>query len=79
VYPFGALGFSNWGAIDAKITNYKMFKELKFLAVSGPTEGTGDRLGAYCWSKSHANVSHVGLPDCWNFKPKMHHWIFDAL
>jgi len=75
VYPFEALGYSNRGAIDAKVTSYITFKRLKFLAVSGPTWGTGGHLGGFCWSKSRAaNVSHVGLPDCWNFKPKLHKW-----
>lgn len=77
VYPFEALGYSKWGAIDAKITSHKLFKELTFLAISGPTKGTNDGLGMYCWSKSRAdNVSHVGLPDCWDFKPEIHLWGF---
>lgn len=77
VYPFEALGYSNWGAIDVKITSHKLFKELMFIAVSGPTKGTKDSLGTYCWSKTNAvNVSHVALPDCWDFKPEIHRWIF---
>lgn len=75
VYPFETLGYSNQGAIDAKVTSHMTFKKLTFLAVSGPTWGTGGLLGEFCWSKSHAaNVSHIGLPDCWSFKPKLHRW-----
>ncbi|CAI6362403.1 unnamed protein product [Macrosiphum euphorbiae] len=75
VYPFEALGYSNKGAIDAKVTSHMTFKKLRFLAVSGPTRGTGGRLGEFCFSKSHvANFSHIGLPDCWSFKPKLHRW-----
>lgn len=75
VYPFEGLGYSNFGAIDAKVTSHEMSKWLKFLAISGPTDGTGGGLGTYCWSKSHAdNVSHVGLPDCWDFKPVTRVW-----
>ncbi|XP_025421443.1 putative phospholipase B-like 2 isoform X2 [Sipha flava] len=77
VYPFEALGYSNWGAIDAKITSYKMFNEHMFLSVSGPTKGTNGVLGKYCWSRTQVkNISHVGLPDCWDFKPETHHWVF---
>lgn len=79
LYPFGALGYSNWGAIDAKITSHEMFKKRQFLAVSGPTKGTDDGLGMFCWSTSQegANISHVGLPDCWDFKPETHQWGFE--
>lgn len=77
VYPFEALGYSNWGAIDAKVTSRKMFNDLMFMAISGPTKGTNNNLETYCWNKPNTkNIRHIGLPECWDFKPEVHQWFF---
>ncbi|XP_050533950.1 putative phospholipase B-like 2 [Daktulosphaira vitifoliae] len=75
VYPIEALKYSNWGAIDVKITSNKLSQKLQFIAASGPTKGTNDSLGIFCWSKTNfKNISHLGQPDCWDFPAKTYKW-----
>lgn len=74
-YPFGALGHRSHGATDAKITNFGLFKDLEFLAVSGPTH---DPLPPFRWSTSGLKDLHEGHPDLWVFAPHVHHWTKDG-
>ncbi|KAI6209373.1 Calpain-5 [Aphelenchoides besseyi] len=65
-YPFRGMGYSNHGALDAKITNYEMFQELRFRAIGSPSY---ENVPAFQWSKSslEKTVKHVGHPDVWKF------------
>ncbi|KAF8778477.1 putative phospholipase B-like 2 like protein [Argiope bruennichi] len=73
-YPFGALGHKQHGAIDVKLTSYEMFKNLEFVAISGPTY---DSVPPFQWSKSDFDktVRHTGHPDLWKFEPVVHKWL----
>lgn len=75
-YPIEALGHRSHGATDVKVTSSQLFQQLQFKAISGPTQGSNNSLGPFCWSKSDFNdkVSHLGQPDCFNFKPVLHQW-----
>ncbi|VVC38023.1 Phospholipase B-like [Cinara cedri] len=75
-YPIPAMGHRLHGATDVKLTTSKLFQRLEFKAVCGPTPGTNNTLGPFCWSKSDYNdkVSHVDQPDCFNFDPVVHQW-----
>lgn len=72
-YPFGALGHRPHGGTDMKLTTSGMFKDLEFIAISGPTY---DSVPAFQWSKSDYDltVRHKGQPDLWTFKPVQHKW-----
>ena len=72
-YPFEALGHRSHGGTDMKLTNYKMFKYLEHIAISGPTY---DDLPPFQWSKADfANdTPHFGHPDLWKFSPVQHKW-----
>ena len=72
-YPFSALGHRSHGGTDMKLTNYRMFKELEFIALSSPTY---DNLPPFQWSKADFSddTPHYGHPDLWNFKPVQHKW-----
>jgi len=75
-YPIAAMSHRSHGATDVKITTSQLFKNLQFTAVSGPTQGTNNSLGPFCWSKSDFNdkVSHLGQPDFFDFDPVLHKW-----
>lgn len=63
------------GATDAKLTNSELFKDLKFVAISGPTTGTDAMLPVFKWSESpFQNRSHMSLPDEFNFHPVTYQW-----
>lgn len=75
-YPIAAMGHRSHGATDVKITTSLHFQKLMFIAIAGPTQGTNNSLGPFCWSKSDFDdqVSHFGQPDCFDFGPTMHQW-----
>ncbi|CAG9128004.1 unnamed protein product [Plutella xylostella] len=73
-YPFRALGHRSHGATDAKITSYKLHKQLKFIAVSSPPHNTSRGLPPFRWSKFDLKVPHMGHPDLWTFPPVVHSW-----
>lgn len=75
-YPIAAMGHRSHGATDVKITGSLHFQKLMFFAVAGPTQGTNNSLGPFCWSKSdYGNqVSHFSQPDCFDFRPTLHQW-----
>ena len=71
-YPFHALSHRRHGGTDAKLTSHAMVHSLDFVAAGGPT---WDSLPPFQWSLSDfANVSHVGQPDLWDFKPVQTRW-----
>ncbi|XP_053201863.1 putative phospholipase B-like 2 [Panonychus citri] len=67
-YDFLGGGLVNEAAIDAKVTSYKLFKQLKMYAISGPTY---QDVPPFIWSNStlRDTVSHKGHPDVWVFEP----------
>lgn len=75
-YPIAAFGHRSHGATDVKITTSQLFHNLRFKAVAGPTQGTNNSFGPFCWSKSDFNdkVRHLDHPDCFNFDPVLHQW-----
>ncbi|XP_050520145.1 putative phospholipase B-like 2 [Daktulosphaira vitifoliae] len=75
-YPFAALGHRSHGSTDVKITTSQLFQNLQFKAIAGPTQGTNNTLGPFCWSKSDFShsVPHEGHPDCFDFSPITHQW-----
>merc|ERR1719382_1556444 len=56
------------GGIDAKVTNYCLFRRLQAQAISGPTRN-GQPL--FSWRDHGKDLfpgwPHLGLPDRWNF------------
>ncbi|KAI1285775.1 putative phospholipase B-like 2 [Halotydeus destructor] len=74
VYPVPPFGFRGSGAIDAKITSFKMSQRLEFVAISGPTyEGQP----AFNWSTAHPAISslrHRGQPELFQFAPQKVQW-----
>lgn len=75
-YPIEAMNHRSYGATDVKITSSQLFQQLQFKAIAGPTQGTNNSLGPFCWSQSDFNdeVSHLGHPDCFDFDPVLHQW-----
>ena len=72
-YPFHALSHRSHGATDCKVTSLRLAASLDFIAVGGPTF---DPLPPFQWSASDfQNLSHVGQPDLWNFKPFQTKWV----
>ncbi|XP_022197316.1 putative phospholipase B-like 2 [Nilaparvata lugens] len=66
------------GATDAKLTNSQLFKDLKFVAVSGPSTGTDAMLPVFKWSESpFLNRTHMSLPDEFNFHPVTYKWLYE--
>lgn len=51
-----------------QLTNYDMYKNLEFIAISGPTY---DELPAFQWSKADfaKDCPHYGHPDVYKFDP----------
>lgn len=51
-----------------QLTNHAMFKNLEFIAISGPTY---DQLPPFQWSKAdfEKDCPHFGHPDVFKFKP----------
>lgn len=76
IYPIEAMSQVPYGATDVKITTSQLFQNLQFKAVAGPTQGTNNSLGPFCWSKSDFNdkICHLGHPDCFDFNPVVHQW-----
>lgn len=74
-YPFSTLARKIHGGIDAKGTNYEMFKNYRILAVSGPTH---DDQPIFKWSELEEAdiIPHYGHPDEWNFPVVEHEWIW---
>ncbi|XP_075218660.1 putative phospholipase B-like 2 [Lycorma delicatula] len=73
-YPIPLLRHRLGGAIDVKMTSSELIKTLQFIAVSGPTTGTG--LPVFKWSTSgfEGKLLHLGQPNEWNFKPVLTNW-----
>eukprot|EP00298_Acanthocystis_sp_HF-20_P006656 c16443_g1_i2.p1 GENE.c16443_g1_i2~~c16443_g1_i2.p1 ORF type:complete len:587 (+),score=244.62 c16443_g1_i2:32-1762(+) len=73
VYAFSALGHRDHAATDAKITSFSMYDPIKLpsLAVSGPT---AEQVPMFVYSQSDFSLSHVGLPDAWNFTWQRFEW-----
>nr|XP_039257523.1 putative phospholipase B-like 2 [Styela clava] len=72
VFPFGALKQRDHAATDVKATSYSLQKVLGMMAESGPTH---DQQPVFEWSKSpYANVSHLGMPDRFDFSPVLFVW-----
>ncbi|CAG2102156.1 unnamed protein product [Medioppia subpectinata] len=72
-YPFDALGFRDWGAIDVKITTNDMAKRFEMLVVSSPSY---ERQQPFQWSttKLSKSIRHEGHPDKWAFSPYFIKW-----
>ena len=65
VYPIAALAHANHGALDCKITNSEYIKGLGMRAISSPPY---EVMPTFDWTTiQDFNVSHVGLPDIWEF------------
>lgn len=65
------------GSIDAKVTNADYAKNLKFVAVSGPTKGKDNSLPVFKWSEVNEKDSetpHRGLPDKFDFPDVTTNW-----
>ncbi|KAM7289757.1 putative phospholipase B-like 2 [Ixodes scapularis] len=71
VYPFHYLGHESHGATNMKLTNSRLFADLMFTAVAGPTY---DPLPPFRWSTSGLKDRHDGQPDLWQFTPFTHKW-----
>ncbi|GFS56688.1 putative phospholipase B-like 2 [Nephila pilipes] len=73
-YPFPSLGHDHVGATDMKLTTFKLFQNLEFVAIGGPTY---DSVPPFQWSKSEfgKKIKHEGHPDLWKFKPIIHKWM----
>uniref|UniRef100_A0A0N5AL28 Phospholipase B-like n=1 Tax=Syphacia muris TaxID=451379 RepID=A0A0N5AL28_9BILA len=76
VYELDGMGHRNHGGIDYKGTDYKMFKQLRFVAWGGPTYDT-NCLYAVCWLTTDIKAKHYGQPDVWDFKPMTTNWETD--
>uniref|UniRef100_A0A7E4VT70 Phospholipase B-like n=1 Tax=Panagrellus redivivus TaxID=6233 RepID=A0A7E4VT70_PANRE len=73
-YPLPGMGHVNHGALDYKGTNYQLFKQLRFRAISSPAY---DNVPAFQWSKAgdlETKVKHIGHPDLWNFESIQTAW-----
>ncbi|TRY78809.1 hypothetical protein TCAL_07583 [Tigriopus californicus] len=72
-YPFGALGHRSHGGTDMKLTSSAMFKDLRFMSISGPT---AEDLPPFQWSQVdfEKDCPHLGQPDLWQFEPIQHVW-----
>jgi hypothetical protein len=67
VYAFSSLGHRDHVATDSKITSFSMFDPVTLPSdgISGPTN---DQQPTFVFSESDYNsVSHIGLPDRWDF------------
>ncbi|XP_041362264.1 phospholipase B-like 1 isoform X2 [Gigantopelta aegis] len=53
------------GCIDTKVTSFKMAEDCAASIISGPT--TASNIPPFHWGKKYANVSHIGLPEEFNF------------
>ena len=59
------LKHKNHGATDCKITNKKYIEEMKMRVISSPPY---EDMPTFDWSTvKHFKVSHIGLPDKWEF------------
>ena len=64
-YHCDDLKHSGHGALDSKITSKRYAMELKMRAISSPPH---DEVPVFDWSTVQSdNVSHIGLPDRWEF------------
>ncbi|EEC09910.1 hypothetical protein IscW_ISCW007955 [Ixodes scapularis] len=54
-----------------KLTNSRLFADLMFTAVAGPTYNP---LPPFRWSTSGLKDRHDGQPDLWQFTPFTHKW-----
>ena len=72
-YPFEALGFRDWGAVDVKITTFDMYKDFEMLVVSSPSY---EKHPPFQWSttKLPKTIRHEGHPDKWDFAPYIIKW-----
>ncbi|KAK3587635.1 hypothetical protein CHS0354_032843 [Potamilus streckersoni] len=66
-YPLSVLGSRPNGGIDLKLTSSTLIRELKFMAIAGPT---WDDLPPFQWSTSDfKDIPHHGIPDLCKFEP----------
>lgn len=74
-YPLRELEHMPFGAIDLKITNYRLFQSLQFEAVSGPPYES-ESLTPFQWNtyENHNSISHVGQPNLWQFEHVLTTW-----
>uniref|UniRef100_A0A0N5BE53 Phospholipase B-like n=1 Tax=Strongyloides papillosus TaxID=174720 RepID=A0A0N5BE53_STREA len=72
-YEFPGQGHNNHGALDYKGTNYELFQNLTFRAISSPAY---DQVPAFKWSTfdMRDTIKHIGLPDEWKFPEIEIHW-----
>ena len=65
-YPFSSLEHANLGALDSKITSRALIlNDLKMRVISSPPY---EDVPVFDWlTVKHMNVSHMGLPDRWEF------------
>lgn len=72
-YPLDEFGHAPFGATDVKVTSYKMFLNLEFLAISGPTY---DDVPPFQWSTYEQKdyYRHEGMPDLWKFERVLATW-----
>uniref|UniRef100_A0A0K0EJG8 Phospholipase B-like n=1 Tax=Strongyloides stercoralis TaxID=6248 RepID=A0A0K0EJG8_STRER len=72
-YEFPGQGHNNHGALDYKGTNYQLFQNLTFRAISSPAY---DQVPPFKWSTFDMKdtIKHIGLPDEWKFPEIEVHW-----
>lgn len=58
-------GMNAFGAIDSKITNNILIKDLTAWVISGPT---WDSQPPFAWTNAWANVLHPGMPQVYDFE-----------
>jgi hypothetical protein len=57
------------GAIDCKITNNNLIKDLSSAVIAGPTNENNENLKSFTWDKiDKSSVSIIGLPNTYDFK-----------
>ena len=72
-YPFPALGHRPHVATDMKLTTSDLVNKLQMIAIAGPPYS--DNIPPFQWSTSDfKNLSHLGQPDLWKFKPIQTTW-----
>lgn len=70
-YPLNEFTFRSTMAIDAKMTSRNLAKSLQMVAVSGPTN---ENLPTFSWDTTKLDLSHLGHPIEWDFKPIITKW-----
>jgi len=63
-HPYSFFYYGAHGGIDGKVMSKAMFESYTVLAINGPT--VTDECPPFSWSE-FPDISHVGLPETWNF------------